>query len=279
MPETAACIRWHAEATDKLYGQVAPSPEGTVATITREPVRRRRRGDPLELPGADGRLEARAGARDRQHRRHQAGVDDVAQPAADRGARRGGRASRTACSTSSPVPATPSARRSAATRTSTASRSPGSTEVGRRFLHYARGVEPQAGPPRARRQEPAARVRRTSTDFERRRRQRRGRDLLEHGRELLAPGSRLIVHRSREGPGCSRRSGRSSRNWPVGDPLDPATRIGALINRGPHGEGARLRRRRPARGRAGRRPAASGSSRRPAAGSSRRRSSTTSATT
>src|SRR5262249_15139487 len=38
VPETAACIRWHAEAADKLYGQVAPSPEGTVATITREPV-------------------------------------------------------------------------------------------------------------------------------------------------------------------------------------------------------------------------------------------------
>lgn len=38
MPETANCIRWHAEATDKVYGQVAPSPEGTVATITREPV-------------------------------------------------------------------------------------------------------------------------------------------------------------------------------------------------------------------------------------------------
>ncbi len=38
VPETAGCIRWHAEATDKLYGQVAPSPEGTVATITREPV-------------------------------------------------------------------------------------------------------------------------------------------------------------------------------------------------------------------------------------------------
>jgi gamma-glutamyl-gamma-aminobutyraldehyde dehydrogenase len=38
VPETATCIRWHAEAIDKLYGQVAPSPEGTVATITREPV-------------------------------------------------------------------------------------------------------------------------------------------------------------------------------------------------------------------------------------------------
>src|SRR5262245_11711570 len=38
VPETAGCIRWHAEAADKVYGQVAPSPEGTVATITREPV-------------------------------------------------------------------------------------------------------------------------------------------------------------------------------------------------------------------------------------------------
>ena len=38
MPDTAACIRWHAEAADTVYGQVAPSPEGTVATIVREPV-------------------------------------------------------------------------------------------------------------------------------------------------------------------------------------------------------------------------------------------------
>ena len=38
VPETADCIRWHAEASDKIYGQVAPSPEGTIATITREPV-------------------------------------------------------------------------------------------------------------------------------------------------------------------------------------------------------------------------------------------------
>jgi gamma-glutamyl-gamma-aminobutyraldehyde dehydrogenase len=38
VPETANCIRWHAEAADKLYGQVAPAPEGVVATITREPL-------------------------------------------------------------------------------------------------------------------------------------------------------------------------------------------------------------------------------------------------
>src|SRR4029079_10629707 len=29
VPETASCIRWHAEGADKVYGQVAPSPEGT----------------------------------------------------------------------------------------------------------------------------------------------------------------------------------------------------------------------------------------------------------
>jgi gamma-glutamyl-gamma-aminobutyraldehyde dehydrogenase len=38
VPETGNCIRWHAEAIDKLYGQVCPSPEGTVATITKEPL-------------------------------------------------------------------------------------------------------------------------------------------------------------------------------------------------------------------------------------------------
>ena len=38
MPETAACIRWHAEAIDKLYGQVAPSPEGSSRRSPGRPV-------------------------------------------------------------------------------------------------------------------------------------------------------------------------------------------------------------------------------------------------
>jgi gamma-glutamyl-gamma-aminobutyraldehyde dehydrogenase/4-guanidinobutyraldehyde dehydrogenase/NAD-dependent aldehyde dehydrogenase len=32
------CIRWYGEATDKIYDQVAPSPEDSLALITREPV-------------------------------------------------------------------------------------------------------------------------------------------------------------------------------------------------------------------------------------------------
>ena len=38
IPESAACIRWHAEAADKLYGQVAPTGPGATAMVVREPV-------------------------------------------------------------------------------------------------------------------------------------------------------------------------------------------------------------------------------------------------
>lgn len=38
VPETASCIRWHAEAQDKLYDQIAPTARDAVALIVREPV-------------------------------------------------------------------------------------------------------------------------------------------------------------------------------------------------------------------------------------------------
>jgi len=38
IPETASCIRWHAEAQDKLYDQVAPSAPDAVGLIVREPI-------------------------------------------------------------------------------------------------------------------------------------------------------------------------------------------------------------------------------------------------
>jgi gamma-glutamyl-gamma-aminobutyraldehyde dehydrogenase len=38
IPETAACIRWHAEAQDKLYDQVAPSAPDALGLIVREPI-------------------------------------------------------------------------------------------------------------------------------------------------------------------------------------------------------------------------------------------------
>ena len=38
VPSAARCIEWYAEAIDKLYGEVAPTGPGTLATITREPL-------------------------------------------------------------------------------------------------------------------------------------------------------------------------------------------------------------------------------------------------
>lgn len=38
LPETIHCIKWHAEATDKIYDQTAPTGDGALAVIVREPV-------------------------------------------------------------------------------------------------------------------------------------------------------------------------------------------------------------------------------------------------
>ncbi|MGF1447509.1 MAG: aldehyde dehydrogenase [Pikeienuella sp.] len=38
VPETATCIRWHGEAQDKLYDQIAPSSPDALAMVVREPV-------------------------------------------------------------------------------------------------------------------------------------------------------------------------------------------------------------------------------------------------
>ena len=38
IPEAIECLIWHAEAVDKIYDQIAPSSEDTVALITREPL-------------------------------------------------------------------------------------------------------------------------------------------------------------------------------------------------------------------------------------------------
>src|SRR5436190_5795447 len=38
VPDSAATIRWHAEATDKLYDEVAPTGPGAVAMVVREPL-------------------------------------------------------------------------------------------------------------------------------------------------------------------------------------------------------------------------------------------------
>ena len=38
IPDTVICFRWHAEAIDKVYDQVAPTGPENVALIVREPI-------------------------------------------------------------------------------------------------------------------------------------------------------------------------------------------------------------------------------------------------
>ncbi len=38
LPETIACIKWHAEAIDKMYDQVAPASDDHIAMVVREPI-------------------------------------------------------------------------------------------------------------------------------------------------------------------------------------------------------------------------------------------------
>ena len=84
-----------------------PGPRAGHALLHAQGAGRRVRPDhPLELPDADGVMEARTGARRRLHGRAQARRADAADRAADRRARARGRDPRRAWSTSSPATAT-----------------------------------------------------------------------------------------------------------------------------------------------------------------------------
>jgi len=227
MPETANCIRWHAEAADKVYGQVAPSPEGTFATITREPVGVVGAVIPWNYPAqmaawklgpalATGNtvvikpasttalsllrlaeLGAEAGIPD--------GVLNVVTGPGDSVGEAIGRHPGIDCLAFT-----------------------GSTEVGRRFLTYSAetnlkrvllelgGKSPQL-------------VFQDVTDFESVAANVATAIFWNMG-ENCSAGSRLIVHRSVKDR-LLEAVAAELRAWTVGDPLDPATRIGALISR------------------------------------------------
>ncbi len=228
MPETATCIRWHAEAADKLYGQVAPSPEGTVATITREPVGVVGAVIPWNYPAqmaawklgpalATGNtvvikpasatslsllriaeLGAEAGIPD--------GVLNVVTGPGDVLGEVLGRHPDVDCLAFT-----------------------GSTEVGRHFLRWSAesnlkrvllelgGKSPQLVFGDVDDLENVAANVATA--------------IFWNMGENCSAGSRLIVHRSKKGALLEALRAELA-NWPVGDPLDPATKIGPLVSRG-----------------------------------------------
>ncbi len=225
--ETANCIRWHAEAADKLYGQVAPAPEGIVATVTREPVGVVGAVIPWNYPAlmaawkmgpalATGNtmvikpasytalsllriaeLASEAGIPD--------GVLNVVTGPGGSVGEAIGRHDGIDC-----VAFT------------------GSTEVGRRFLHYAAdgnlkrvllelgGKSPQIIFPDV---ADMANVAANAAIA-----------IFTNMGENCSAGSRLIVHRSKRAELLEALEAELE-HWPVGDPLDPGKRLGALISR------------------------------------------------
>jgi 4-(gamma-glutamylamino)butanal dehydrogenase len=228
VPETATCIRWHAEATDKLYGQVAPSPEGTIATITREPVGVVAAVIPWNYPAqmAAWKLGPALAT----------GNTVVIKPASTTSLSLL-RMAELASEAGLPDGVLNVVTGPGGVVGEALGRHPdvdclaftGSTEVGRRFLHYAAdtnlkrvllelgGKSPQL-------------VFSDVTDFAAVAANVAVAIFWNMG-ENCSAGSRLIVHRSVKDRLIEAVLAELA-NWPVGDPLDPATRIGAIINRG-----------------------------------------------
>ena len=225
--ETANCIRWHAEAIDKLYGQVAPAPEGIVATITHEPLGVVGAVIPWNYPAlmaawkmgpalATGNTMVIKPASYTAlsllriaELASEAGIPDgvlnvVTGPGASVGEAIG-RHDGVDC-----VAFT------------------GSTDVGRRFLRYAAegnlkrvllelgGKSPQIVFPDV-------------TDLASVAANAAIAIFMNMG-ENCSAGSRLIVHRSKRAALLEVLEAEVA-NWPVGDPLDPSTRLGPLVSR------------------------------------------------
>ena len=160
--------------TLRLTGDIVPSVRpGIDVTMTREAGRRRRHHHAVEFPDRDSRLEDRAGARLRQHRRLQAGRPRAGLGLGDRRHPASAPACRRASSTSSWAAARWSARRSSTRPTSTPSPSPARSRPAARSPHASARAHAQV-PARDGRQEPARRARRRRPQDRRRvRRQRR----------------------------------------------------------------------------------------------------------
>jgi gamma-glutamyl-gamma-aminobutyraldehyde dehydrogenase len=227
MPETAACIRWHAEAADKLYGQVAPSPEGTIATITREPCGVVGAVVPWNYPAqmAAWKLGPALAT----------GNTVVIKPASTTSLSLL-RISELGSEAGLPDGVLNVVTGPGGTVGEAIGRHPdidcvaftGSTEVGRRFLHYAAdsnlkrvllelgGKSPQI-------------VFGDVTDLAAVAANVAIAIFWNMG-ENCSAGSRLVVHRSRKAALLETIEAELAA-WPVGDPLDPATRIGALISK------------------------------------------------
>lgn len=228
IPETANCIRWHAEAADKTYDQIAPTGENVLAMIRREPVGVVGAVIPWNYPAQMAAWKLGPAL--------VTGNSVVIKPASST-ALSLLRMAELAAEAGLPegvlnvVPGPGEVVGEAIGRHMDvdAVAFTGSTEVGRRFLRYASesnlkrvmlelgGKSPQI-------------VMADATNFP---------SVAEHVSNAIfwnmgencSAGSRLLVHRRVKDELLDSLLA-ETKKWIVGDPLDPGTRVGAIISRG-----------------------------------------------
>ena len=227
VPLAAQCIAYYGEAVDKVYDEVAPTDPSAVVMIRREPLGVVGAVVPWNFPLMMASWKIGPALADRQQRRAEAGRAVAAHGASHRRARRRGRAAR--------------------------GRAPGRARLRR---DGRSGARPSHGcrhdrvhrldrgrevlPPLQRRVEHEARRARmrwqvATRGARRLRRSRRGGAGGRLGR-LLQPGRsvqrRLAAARARVGARapCSRRVVAVAERIRPGDPLDPKTRMGAIVD-------------------------------------------------
>ncbi len=226
IPETIHCLKWHAEAVDKLYDQTAPVGDDAMAMIVREPIGVVAAILPWNFPllmlawKIGPALAAGCSVIVKPAEQTSMTALRIAELAHMAGVPRG---VLQVLPGDGPSVGEPLGRHMDVDMVSFT----GSTETGRRFLHYAADSNLKKVVLECGGKNPAV----VLADAEN----------LDHVAEHVvnaafwnagqncSAASRLIVHKDVKAPLLERINARI-RDWKVGDPLDPATRIGALID-------------------------------------------------
>lgn len=228
VPETIHCLKWHAEAIDKIYDQTAPTGDGALAMIVREPIGVVAAVLPWNFPlmmlawKIGPALAAGCSVIVKPAEQTSLTALRVAELALDAGVPRG---VLQVLPGDGPSVGEPLGRHMDVDMVSFT----GSTETGRRFLHYAADSNLKKVVLECGGKNPAL----VFDDAEN----------LDHVAEHVVNAafwnagqncsatSRLIVHRAVK-PALLEKIEARLRDWKVGDPLDPGTHIGALIDAG-----------------------------------------------
>ncbi|MEL6608023.1 MAG: aldehyde dehydrogenase family protein [Pseudomonadota bacterium] len=226
LPEAIACIKWHAEAVDKIYDQTAPAQDDAIAMIVREPIGVVAAVLPWNFPllmlawKIGPALAAGNSVIVKPAEQTSLTALRVAELAAEAGVPRG---VLQVLPGDGPTVGEPLGRHMDVDMVSFT----GSTETGRRFLTYAAESNLKKVVLECGGKNPAVVL--------------QGAENLDHvadhvvnaafwnaGQNCSAT-SRLIVHTAVKEPLMERIIARI-RDWRVGDPLDPATQIGTMID-------------------------------------------------